>query len=136
LNINSTTSTLSYLGKTATNISTAHNPVTPGATLSLRANSNKSLSVTAVDVNGNPISYTHDNGSLISNGRIGSTVQTLSGVQLLQGFKVPATVNYIQVSFMVGPAISLNDDRISELMLTTGNTTGTYLKGAINNDNL
>lgn len=136
LNINSTTSTLSYLGKTATNISTAPIPVTPGATLSLRANSNKPLSVTAVDVNGNPISYTHDNGSLISNGRIGSTIQTLPGVQLLQGFTVPNTVNYIRVSFTVGPAINLNDDRISELMLTTGNTTGTYLKGAINNDNV
>ena len=136
LTINTGTSTLSYLGKTPVIISTRPIPVTAGSKLSLRANSNKPITVTATNIEGNPVSYTSDNGSLVSNGVIGSSIQTLPGVQLLQGFKVPATVNYIQVSFTVGPAINQNDDRISELMLTTGNTTGTYLKGAINNDNL
>lgn len=126
-------STLIYTGSEQEVLVSAYPiPVNEGELMSLRADSNNPITVTAVDLLGKQVAYVNSAGYTISSGLIGTTQG--GDTQQLQAFSIPNGVDFISLSFSLHKATNVGDDRMSQIMLTRGSTTGNYVKGAINDD--
>lgn len=125
---------LVYTGNNVNGITVKTKPISSyyGTKLTLRARSNFTMYIKAVDSQGNLVkSFVNESGSIVKDGIIATSKTTAPGIQMAQSFYIPSDVDFISIYFTIKQATNAGDDRISELMLANGSFIGSYVEGAV-----